>query len=135
MAELLHEVVATVFPDDLDRVVEPSRRADEHRATVRSRALGRSVVLVAARDRFEIVVPELAVGAIAFAYEEDRGAKVDALAEIAELGLRYLLGEGDVERRRGLLRRSAQLTLTARGQVWRLRRFSHSVGPVDGGRR
>lgn len=126
---LLHRVVRDVFGETTDVTYRRESRHWHHATLAADHGTQRrSARLRAGYYVFLFEVPGLGVSTFRVEEDEDEGAKMAALREVAFVARAYLNGEGHVEQRRGLIRTRPVLKLTVDGCDWELRRPLWSRG-------
>ena len=129
----------------IDHVFDPSTVINEedssdaphaHRVLLSTRPTGegqqRHASLVASYEWFQAHILDLDVHAMSFDYDDDEAETENEIRDLAHLVRAYLHGEGTVTYRPSLIRRRPVPTLTieTNGLRWRLRRNTHTVGPL-----
>lgn len=86
---------------------------------------------------FDVTILDLGVSAALFEYD-DEGYMEAVLRELALVADAYLLGEGRIEHKRGVLRTRPVMNITVNGNEWTLGRRTSKIHypedtPAEGG--
>jgi hypothetical protein len=132
---MLHRVVDDVF-DETFAIVEVVTDAEPrlHSVHVSSRSSNdRTARIEASYEWASVFVPELDVGAILFEYDDVEEEKEAELLKLCLVTRAYLQGQGHIEKRRRLFRRSESsvLRIEVDGYNWRLDRSTSSYGEIE----
>jgi len=119
----IEAMLRRVVEEELDARFAVTITSDDrswHRARISADETGRSCVIAADAEWFQLGVPALDVGTFLLDHDEDPAYKQAILRGLVRVARAYVQGQGRVEWRRGLLRHRPVVLIEVEGEQWEL---------------